>query len=376
MGIESNWCSCTKCHAGYGWEDDSFDFTDKSGIDCLVCHDTTGTYAKNKGSCGYPDDSVDLAEAAKSVGRPDRGNCGSCHWYGGGGNNVKHGDMGKALADPSRELDVHMGGLGFQCQDCHTTRDHKITGKSNTSSVTEGTVSCTDCHEKRPHDASPPVLDELNDHCDALSCQACHIPEYARAAKTTTLWDWSRSGDANKVLEQSDDMEKVLSRKKGLMVRKSNLTPHYEWYNGKHERYLKGDPVNPDGVTQLNPPRGDITDPEAKITPYNMMHGVEPADAELHHLIVPKLFGQGGYFDTYDWQQSAEKGMAAAGLDFSGEITFVETVMHWRLNHQVPPAKQALSCLDCHGSEGVIDFRALGYDGDPAAVGGRRADSE
>mgnify|MGYP000666355391 CR=1 FL=1 len=27
IGIQGNWPSCTACHAGYGWEDESFDFT-------------------------------------------------------------------------------------------------------------------------------------------------------------------------------------------------------------------------------------------------------------------------------------------------------------------------------------------------------------
>jgi hypothetical protein len=45
--------------------------------------------------------------------------------------------------------------------------------------------------------------------------------------------------------------------------------------------------------------------------------------------------------------------------------------MHWRLNHQVAPKEQSLSCLDCHGSQGIMDFKALGYKGDPATIGGR-----
>ena len=39
---------------------------------------------------------VDLRLAAVSVGRPTITNCGSCHFYGGGGNNVKHGDLEEA----------------------------------------------------------------------------------------------------------------------------------------------------------------------------------------------------------------------------------------------------------------------------------------
>ena len=46
ISINSNWSRCTSCHISYGWKDASFDFTDQSRVDCLVCHDQTGTYAK------------------------------------------------------------------------------------------------------------------------------------------------------------------------------------------------------------------------------------------------------------------------------------------------------------------------------------------
>jgi len=45
--VRSNEARCSQCHIGYGWTDDDFDFADPNNIDCLVCHDTTGTYAKN-----------------------------------------------------------------------------------------------------------------------------------------------------------------------------------------------------------------------------------------------------------------------------------------------------------------------------------------
>ena len=35
--IAGNWPRCTSCHAGYGWADNSFDFSDASKVDCLVC---------------------------------------------------------------------------------------------------------------------------------------------------------------------------------------------------------------------------------------------------------------------------------------------------------------------------------------------------
>ena len=42
--LKGNWKHCTSCHDGYGWQDGTFDFTDKTKIDCIGCHDTTGTY--------------------------------------------------------------------------------------------------------------------------------------------------------------------------------------------------------------------------------------------------------------------------------------------------------------------------------------------
>jgi len=41
--VPSNYEFCTACHVGYNWKDETFDFTSESNVDCLVCHDTTGT---------------------------------------------------------------------------------------------------------------------------------------------------------------------------------------------------------------------------------------------------------------------------------------------------------------------------------------------
>ena len=98
IGIQGNWASCTACHAGYGWDDETFDFEDETNIDCLVCHDNSGAY--RKGKAGLPLDGVDLLDAARSVGVPTRQNCGGCHFRGGGGNAVKHGDLDSSLNEP------------------------------------------------------------------------------------------------------------------------------------------------------------------------------------------------------------------------------------------------------------------------------------
>ena len=106
MSIASNEARCTSCHAGYGWKDQNFDFTDQTKVDCLVCHEQTGTYKKFPAGAGNPvkEPKVfkgnkkayhppDWNKVAQSVGRPARKNCGTCHFFGGGGDGVKHGDL-------------------------------------------------------------------------------------------------------------------------------------------------------------------------------------------------------------------------------------------------------------------------------------------
>ena len=83
------------------------------------------------------------------------------------------------------------------------------------------------------------------------------------------------------------------------------------------------------------------------------------------YFIVPKVFGKGGYWKTFDWKSAAEKGSKANHIDFSGEFDFAPTVMYWRINHMVSPKEQALGCLECHGDNGRLDWQRLGYQGDP-----------
>ena len=46
--------------------------------------------------------------------------------------------------------------------------------------------------------------------------------------------------------------------------------------------------------------------------------------------------------------------------------------MYWPLSHMVAPKEKALRCDDCHGEKRRMDWKALGYEGDPMTAGGRR----
>jgi hypothetical protein len=169
IGIQSNWTGCTRCHTGYGWEDADFDFTAEENVDGLICHDQTGIYRKS--NAGLPDSSVDLAAVAQSVGTPSRTNCGSCHFNGGGGNAVKHGDLDSSLFFPSEDVDVHMGRHDFLCVDCHQTEDHQVKGYAISVSVdNENEIACTDCHSETVHDDKC-----ISVRLDTVACQTCHI---------------------------------------------------------------------------------------------------------------------------------------------------------------------------------------------------------
>jgi hypothetical protein len=127
--------------------------------------------------------------------------------------------------------------------------------------------------------------------------------------------------------------------------------------------------MDPKGVTKLNWPIGSKENPQARITPFKIHRGKQPYDLKHLYFIVPKLFGTGGFWNTFDWNKAAELGMAEAGLPYSGKYGFAETMMYWRVNHMVVPAEKALGCEDCHGKKGGrMDWKALGYGGDPMHV--------
>jgi len=360
IGIQGNWDSCTACHAGYGWADETFDFGDEANVDCLVCHDNSGGYIKSK--AGLPAEGVDLLAAAKSVALPTRENCGSCHFRGGGGNAVKHGDLDESLYYPEEHVDVHMGRYDFQCIDCHKTEDHLISGRSISVSIDhENQIACTDCHSERLH-----ADQRINAHTESVACQTCHIPEVAVHQATKTHWDWSTAGD-----DEREEATHEYLKIKGSFIYEKHLKPEFVWYNGHADRYLLGDPIAEEGMTALNPPKGDIRDPEAKIWPFKVHRAMQPYDVKNRYLMQPVTAGEGGFWREFNWDQALRLGSEVTGMDYSGDYGFAATSMYWPQTHMVAPREQALQCKACHCERGCIDWEAIGYMGDPLKWGSR-----
>ena len=124
-------------------------------------------------------------------------------------------------------------------------------------------------------------------------------------------------------------------------------------------------------MTSLNTPQGSIADADAKIWPFKVHSARQPFDVVNQYLLVPMTAGEGGFWDTYDWESAFRLNEPNSGLAFSGEYGFAPTVMYWSLSHMVQPKEEALQCTDCHGASGRMDWAALGYNGDPMTWGGR-----
>jgi octaheme c-type cytochrome (tetrathionate reductase family) len=423
MSIASNEARCTSCHVGYGWKDPSFDLTDMSKIDCLVCHDTTGTYKKVPTGAGMPDPEVDLVAVAKAVGPTTRKTCGTCHFNGGGGEAVKHADLSRQLLTPDRNCDVHMGGYDFQCTECHRTRNHKIAGRSSSVAVVESSFSCENCHTSSPHRGDDLLDHHLNKHSQTIACNTCHSPVYAKCKPTKVFWDWSKAGDKDRKPQKDKYGMPDYDWKKGEFLWKESAKPFYTWDSGFTQRVLIGDKTDwRSGPVKISEPVGSIKDPNSKIAPFKIMEGIQAVDAEYDYLLVPHLFPRDkedktAYWKHRDWQKAFADGMKAAELKYSGRYEWTTSQMYWRLEHEVMPADMALSCVQCHaslqseertcdrchqdnravdfkkiahkgtdfsymaskgrdvshliGTTDYIDFKALGYKGDPIIYGGR-----
>ena len=376
IAVHGNEPRCTSCHAGYGWKDPSFNFADQSKVDCLICHEQTGTYKKFPAGAGNPVDKPkvfkgngktylppDWNKVAQSVGRPTRKNCGTCHFFGGGGDGVKHGDMDSSLMKPNKTLDVHMGfdGQNFDCVRCHTTVVHQIAGRtyatpaaSHRKSLIEddlaAKITCESCHSNIPH--KPGV--KANDHTDKVACQTCHISEFARVNPTKIWWDWSKAGDKRngKPYKVKGPLGKpTYFTKKGEMKWIKNAEPEYFWYNGSIEAITAKDVIDPSKVVQINWPVGSKDDPNSRIAPFKVHRGKQPYDKMNKTLLIPHLFGKKGsdaYWANYDWKMALASGMKKAGLPFSGEFDWIQTSYIFPTTHMVAPKDQSLSCTECH----------------------------
>ena len=370
----SNLAACASCHIGYGMKDDAFDFSSEANVDCLVCHDTTGKYKKPAGLAGNPVTrdmelptgsgkivrALDLRSIAQHVGRTSRATCGTCHFYGGGGDGVKHGDMDSSLEAPDLALDVHMDaqGMNFACTTCHRTEHHAVPGsRYGPMGVT---LKCDGaCHGGSPHPADNAVL---NMHTAKIACQTCHIPKFARGGVPTKMvWDWSTAGrrdaDGKPLVKKNAEGYDVYLGIKGDFTWASDVIPEYVWFDGTIRYTLATDKLEPSkGAVWINRFDGAPGDGKSKIWPVKVFRAKQAWDPVNSTLAVTHLAGNDdtAYWKNLDWKKAVSAGMASAGIPFSGEVAFLETYSTWPITHMVAPKADALKCADCHSPGGRL----------------------
>jgi hypothetical protein len=361
---------CSKCHAGLGLKpSETMTRAQLENIDCLLCHASNyrrEVVKKDDGTLAWmPAARANLelmANIAQSVGKPTNLNCLSCHVGSGGGMNFKRGDLETAHLNATREFDVHMGS-GMQCIQCHKFKDHKVEGAGTQMSgmdwpSSERRPQCENCHKAAAHKDA-----ELNRHASAVACTTCHIPSFAKKDATDMRRDWSRSEEV-----------KGEGRFEPHIEFGRDVKPAYAWWNGSGRVALLDEPVKAgaNGKVSLYRPEGSIKDPKARISPFKHHTGRLPVEAATG-LMIPVQVGP--TFRTGNTMASALGGAKAfQGKELAAkDVTYVEVERWLGIFHEVVPKAQALQCRDCHvASGGRLDWKALGYAGDPRKSGGRK----
>ncbi|MCG6879542.1 MAG: hypothetical protein LJE96_10425 [Deltaproteobacteria bacterium] len=349
---------CAKCHVGLGQKPEPEASANQlENIDCLVCHSEAYKRKVEMVDGAYrfvPDTekmTVGTLQAAVDITLPSNGRCLNCHTKAGGGDNFKRGDLEEAHRNASRSFDVHLaskenGGAGLNCVDCHTAIDHRIAGRGTDLRPLDSPdeVSCEKCHGSTPHDDR-----KLNQHTNRVNCTVCHIPTFAKIAPTDMDRDWSQPGELNE--------------SKGLYepsnTKMTHVIPEYRFFNGTSYFYQFGDVGIPEenGFITMSAPVGSITDSGARIYAFKHHKGNQPIDSIDRKLLPLKI---GLFFQTGEIDQAVRKGVEGVGWPYQG-YEFARTERFMGLFHEVAPSGEALSCTECHGNGGRMDFNALGY---------------
>ena len=232
IATRGNERSCMKCHAGYGWLDDTFDFAKSENVDCLVCHERTGTYVKGPG--GIPTKGSDLVAAARSVApRPrELHHLPRLRRRRRGGEARRHRLVARP---PSGGRDVHIGKHGFLCVDCHAAPGHQIEGRAFSVSVEDQRRRV----HRLPRAAAAPGRADRRAPRRGRLPDLPH-PDLRAEDPDKANWDWSKAGDA----KRAEDPHHYL-KIKGEFAYEQDAVPEYRWFNLTVSRYLLGDRIDP-----------------------------------------------------------------------------------------------------------------------------------
>ena len=326
---KSKFSGCNTCHPGDSNVGSSGPAAE-AAVDCLVCHSTEYDFRQRK---PFKDEHGRVAmgqdrstKAALAIGKPTVKNCMTCHETAGGGVLIKRGFAF------NKDTDVHAA-KGMVCVDCHQAKNHKIpTGFDPNNWANDGLrVGCTDCHDAKPHESA-----DYNRHTAKIACQTCHITRTGGAiAKDFTVW------------EQGSDKfyEPTTLRKEA-----NETVPVYAWYNQRvrNEPHFIG-------------PHGSRKDGKSKLYPFKIYMGKAFYDRRSGNLLSMDFAPPMATGNTRAGVESAARtlGMKNPEAVAKNAVPGWQTI-YFGSNHLVTRSK-ALNCVNCHGLNGVLNFKALGY---------------
>lgn len=304
-----------------------------------------------------------MVNLARTVHLPTTTSCLRCHATAGGGDWTKRGDMGRSSANPSVTEDVHLAkdGANLACVNCHAAANHTIGGRGIDLRQTEAEApTCKACHTTAPHRSGT-----LNNHAQGqVSCQVCHIREYAKGGATEMSRDWRLpvwnqafcSGQGGFVGEE---------------IKASFVKPEYVWFDGTSYVYNVGETISPDarGIYMMAKAHGSPFDGKSAIVPIKR-HGTIMPLHESGRIVPPAIMWM---FMTGDFDIAVTKGMEEQGM--TGNYSLVEAEAEMLITHGVDPKAKAPTCVECHSGSGatpdgtrMLPFTALGYHEVPAKV--------
>jgi len=332
--------------------------------------DGEGNYITEPNFAQMPE-GTNMVNLARTVHMPTNTSCLRCHAKAGGGDWTKRGDMGLNSANATVEQDVHLAkeGADLSCVDCHAALNHKIAGRGIDLRQTEAVApTCKSCHNEAPHSNAT-----LNRHAQGqVSCQVCHIREYAKGGATEMSRDWNQptwnpafcSGQGGFV---------------GHEVKEANVKPDYVWFDGTSYVYNVGETIEPgeNNVLHMAKANGAPFDGKSNIVPIKRHFSNMPFDVEKGRIVPPAIMWM---FMTGDFDQAVQKGLeeqagkGRAGL-YTGNYTMYQADAEMLITHGVEPKSNAPSCIECHNGSGstpdgsgMLPFDALGYHQVPESV--------
>ena len=314
----------------------------------------------------------------------------------------------------SPQWDVHAR-EGIKCIECHVTEGHYIAKGRHTTTMMANDlpdvdVTCEKCHTSTPHDFDKKRDKYLNSHIDKIACQTCHIPSLH--PDNVTMRDFgSVKYEKHPGIFMFNDIRKENKPGKGII---------YAWWNG--DATFLGNPIgdNPNGKNLYRFYGPDYLWPEFKDYDYDSWYEkvMRPIakNGRPSKIYAMKLFNGrqhidlqnagpfGGMFVPYNFpiyyktgnpelavSKEMEKSMMKMMYGFMFKFYMMDKFISfmdidgWNIDSyddvremkKVEPRwipnnallelshgirrKGALSCVDCHRSGGVLNFKGLGY---------------